>query len=93
MYELFPDKKFTKSLDRLRAGKSWNEEKIRGALELLATGAPLPAVFNDHQLKGDMNIYRECHIKHDLLLMYIRDEQRKIVFLLHVGTHDDLFGK
>lgn len=93
MYKVFPKKEFTKSLSRLRAGKSWNERKIRSALRMLSSGDPLPAVFKDHRLKGDMSEYRECHVKHDLLLVYIRDESKKILFLFDIGTHDELFGR
>jgi mRNA interferase YafQ len=93
MYKILAKKEFMKSVSRLRAGKSWNEGKMRATLELLALGEPPPVIFRDHQLKAEMGEYRECHIKHDLLILYARDDERKIITLIDIGTHDDIFGR
>ena len=93
MYQLFSTKQYEKSLGRLRQGKSWNEKSVRVLLQLLQSGIVLPATYQDHQLKGALELYRECHIKHDLLLLYKRNESNKSIKLLDIGTHDDLFGR
>jgi len=93
MYDIFATKRYTKSIARLRQDKSWNEENVRVLLRLLMRGDPLPAKYEDHQLRGSMSAYRESHIKHDLLLTYVRNETKKTIMLSNIGTHDDLFGK
>ncbi|WP_095063017.1 type II toxin-antitoxin system mRNA interferase toxin, RelE/StbE family [Kingella negevensis] len=30
----------------------------------------MPEKFKDHELKGNLNNFRECHVKPDLLLLY-----------------------
>ena len=92
MYQLFSTKQYEKSLSRLRQGKSWNEAAVRRLLGFLRSDIALPSAYQDHQLKGDMETYRECHIKHNLLLIYERNEANRSIKLLDIGTHDDLFG-
>jgi mRNA interferase YafQ len=55
----------------------------------LASGTPLPPQYRDHPLKGGYTGCRECHLKPDLLLIYIptKDELR----LLRLGSHSELF--
>ena len=45
--------------------------------------------YKDHQLKGSLKEYRECHIKPDLLLMYsiIND----VLELVNIGSHSEIF--
>jgi mRNA interferase YafQ len=45
--------------------------------------------YKDHNLKGNYQGYKECHIKPDLLLIYrIKDD---ILELVDIGTHSELF--
>ena len=45
--------------------------------------------YKDHQLIGQMKAYSECHIKSDLLLVcMIEDETLKLV---DIGSHSELF--
>ena len=63
---------------------------IERTSELLAAGEPLEAKFRDHPLKGGYAGCRECHLKPDLLLIYIQtsDELR----LVRLGSHSELFA-
>ena len=65
----------------------------RGMDESLLNDEPLPAKNHDHQLHGDYEGYRECHITPDWLLVYIKDTDIKIISLSRTGTHSDLFSK
>ena len=58
---------------------------------LLAKGEPLPPKYRDHQLKGRLSVFRECHIKGDWLLVYRIIEDRLILSLHSTGTHADIF--
>ncbi len=52
--------KYRKNLDSL----------LNNVLSLLCVDEPLPENNFDHDLKGKLTGYRECHIKPDLLLIY-----------------------
>ena len=50
--------------------------------------------WKDHQLKGNMKRYRECHIggAGDWLLVYEKRETELILYLFGTGTHEDLLS-
>jgi mRNA interferase YafQ len=57
----------------------------------LLNGIELEKKYKDHQLKGNMKEFRECHIKPDLLLMYgIIDD---VLELVNIGSHNEIFKK
>lgn len=58
-------------------------------LYLLLNDTPLPAKYCDHDLIGNYNGYRECHIKPDLLLIYKKDDD--YLKLVRLGSHSELF--
>ncbi|MFP6090971.1 type II toxin-antitoxin system YafQ family toxin [Helicobacter pylori] len=50
---------------------------------------PLDPQFQDHALKGKWKPFRECHIKPDILLVYlVKDDE---LILLRLGSHSELF--
>ena len=57
---------------------------------LLVKNEKLPEKYKDHQLTGNLKIYRECHVKPDLLLMYKIHENE--LLLIRLGTHSELFS-
>jgi len=65
--------------------------KLVAALDLLASGNPMPEKYKDHQLKGDFKDYRECHIEPDWLLIYQVLDDTLILSASGTGTHSDLF--
>ena len=72
----------------IRRGK--DTAKLRAAIELLATRQPLPRELKDHPLKGDWKNYRDLHIEPDWLLLYKTNDAN--LWLVHTGTHSDIFG-
>ncbi|HEZ7193136.1 type II toxin-antitoxin system YafQ family toxin [Kingella negevensis] len=56
----------------------------------LINNQPMPEKFKDHELKGNLNNFRECHVKPDLLLLYTSDDDE--VHLARLGSHSELFG-
>lgn len=64
-------------------------EKIADTVWLLATEDSLPARYHEHPLKGKYTGTLECHVAPDLLLVYVRDETRVVLF--RVGSHAALF--
>jgi mRNA interferase YafQ len=61
-------------------------------IDQLASDIPLPANWKDHQLKGNMRRFRECHIggAGDWLLVYEKKDNEMTLYLFGTGTHSDL---
>lgn len=78
---------------KLLIRRGYDMAKLDNTVTLLASGAPLPANYRDHPLKGDFKSERECHVEglSDWLLTYIKDKNRLILLLTGTGTHSDLF--
>lgn len=58
-------------------------------LHALINGLPVPEKYDDHTLKGNLKMYRECHLKPDLLLAYqVTDDSVK---LIAIDNHNKLF--
>ena len=58
---------------------------------LVANDAPLPPEYLDHELRGQWEGFRECHVGGDFLLVYELRADQSIVFA-RAGTHSELFG-
>ena len=59
------------------------------ALVTLATGKPLDARYQDHQLTGDWKDHRDCHIRPDLVLIYRKPDDNTLE-LVRLGSHSEL---
>jgi len=66
------------------------DDLLTAVIDRLLGGDPLPAKFRDHTLKGGYAGCRECHLKPDLLLIYVQTEEE--VRLIRLGSHSDLFA-
>ena len=74
------------------AGKRGKDlPKLKAALERLIEGAPLPAEFKDHPLRGNFAGSRDSHIEPDWVLIYTLTEKDTHVRFERTGTHSDLF--
>ncbi len=84
------EKGFTKDWQRLTRSGRFNMRNLKEVMLLLISNTgPLPAQWKDHQLVGDWNGHRECHVGGDFLLIYRLDDE-KIVFV-RAGTYAELF--
>ncbi|HEX2792202.1 MAG TPA: type II toxin-antitoxin system YafQ family toxin [Candidatus Paceibacterota bacterium] len=91
MYELRFTHLAKKSLKKLGRSGSFDAKELEALLGYLIQGSALPARYKDHQLKGKLSAFRECHLGFDLLVKYERDESLKMVVIADFGTHSDLF--
>jgi mRNA interferase YafQ len=66
--------------------------KLEHVLRILASGQPLPVHYRDHALHGTMHGTRGCHIAPDWLLVYMKDHEKLIVFLIRTGDHRRVLG-
>lgn len=95
MYGIIRTKEFERSLRRLKESglfKPAVKRNLVKVITLLAEGKALPVSCADHQLKGELQRYRECHIKGDLLLAYEYRNDILILVLVDIGSHSYLFG-
>ena len=58
-----------------RAREKGLNDLLKKIIELLSEGLPLEARFRDHPLKGGYAGCRECHLKPDLLLIYVQTDE------------------
>ena len=70
-----------------------NMSKLETALRLLSAQKPMPPEYRDHQLKGKLRDFRECHIEGDWLLIYQIIKEKLILYATETGTHSDLYAK
>jgi mRNA interferase YafQ len=67
------------------------ETLLPAVLEKLAVDDELDPKLKDHALTGDMDGFRECHLRPDLLLVYMKDEKLHSLILMRIGSHSELF--
>ena len=91
-YKRVASKKFRKSLRKLEKSGSFDLDILFNIIEILSNGDRLPINFKDHQLQGNLQNSRECHIKPDLLLVYSIDTTTNELNLVDLGSHSELFG-
>ncbi|WP_296331168.1 type II toxin-antitoxin system YafQ family toxin [uncultured Treponema sp.] len=91
--KFFATSKFDKEYAKL---KEDDKKLVDSIVELLIEGKTLPAKFRDHQLKGNLKDFRDCHVKPDLVLIYgkeideIKEEEILIITAYRVNSHSEL---
>lgn len=81
-------KAFTKDMKRFKHD-TVTKIALNEVLGLLENQKELPIKNKDHRLIGQWSLFRECHIKPDIILIY-RVEGSSL-FLARIGSHSDLF--
>lgn len=69
--------------------RNLNLDLLIDVIDILAEGKKLPEKNKDHELIGNWNGHRECHIQPDWLLIY--KVESNILMLYRTGSHSDLF--
>lgn len=91
-YAIYRTNRFSKALKKLVKSGNFQLAKLEAVVTELEHGRPLHPKYKDHQLTGELNRYRECHIENDLLLMYEVDQGILVLTLFRIGSHSQLFG-
>lgn len=81
---------FKKDFKRIKK-RGYDISRLEKIVELLANEVPLPKQFKDHNLSGNYNGFRECHIAPDWLLIYQVNNNELVLVLSRTGSHSDLF--
>ena len=87
-YKLARANSFKRSFKKIKLTDDEESNYIEIIYHLL-NDEELEHKYKDHQLKGNLKEFRECHIKPDLLLVYrINDNTLE---LADIGSHSELF--
>lgn len=81
---------FKKDFKRIKK-RGYDISRLEKIVELLANEVPLPEQFKDHNLSGNYNGFRECHIAPDWLFIYQVNNNELVLVLSRTGSHSDLF--
>lgn len=92
-YQLSLSSSTRKYLKKLKRSGTFNPAVLNSVLRCLEEGDPLPEKVKDHQLHGEFSHFRECHLGFNLLLLYKRNEERRVIIISDIGTHGELFGE
>lgn len=87
-------KDFKKDMKRIERSGSYRQNvksRLAAALIALANDGVLDYSYHDHELHGDKEGYRKCHILFDLVLMY-RYEGDDFLILERLGSHSEVLG-
>lgn len=92
MYQLDFTTKFKKDFKKVKKNKKDYELAV-GLLQTLKIKGVLgvPKIMRPHKLIGNYQDNWECHIKPDLLIIWIQIESPNVVKLIRIGSHSDLF--
>jgi mRNA interferase YafQ len=93
IYTVVPSAKY-KWTRKLARRQGLDMDLLDWTIDQLAQDIPLPLNWRDHQLKGNMKQYRECHVggAGDWLLVYEKRGSEMILYLFGTGSHEILFG-
>jgi len=65
------------------------KDDFRQVVMLLVSDQPLPERYHDHALTGNWREFRDCHVKPDLVLIYQKPDDERLV-LARLGSHSEL---
>ncbi len=96
MREVKQTNQFKRDLKRLSKGRyskllTVPDGEFWQVVRKLANDEQLAPKYRDHPLHGNLEGSRECHIRPDLLLVYMYDGNYLIVLDM-LGSHAELFG-
>lgn len=89
-YKLVPSSSFKRDM------KSLSKEERRETSEViqrLARGEELDEKYRDHQLRGKLKSFRDCHIRPDLVLIYRINDDILELYLYRIGSHSKLYKR
>lgn len=93
MYVVRSSKQFRRMVKKLKKSGNFPRKDLECIIDELASGKTLLEKYRDHNLTGELQGYRECHVKFDLLLLYRIYKNELVLVLIDIGSHADLFGK
>ena len=80
---------FKKDYKKYKYSGRYDTTRLDNVIKKLINEETLEDKYHDHQLKGNLSDFRECHIEPDWLLLY-RIDFKNIIFT-RIGSHSELF--
>ncbi|MBA4747025.1 MAG: type II toxin-antitoxin system YafQ family toxin [Muricauda sp.] len=92
MFKIVATSRFKKDLKKIKSNKS-DYDLVVKVLKLLKKEGVLgiPKEMRPHRLHGRYKDNWECHIKPDLLIIWIQIDADNVISLVRVGSHSKLF--
>ncbi|QCX01984.1 type II toxin-antitoxin system YafQ family toxin [Aggregatimonas sangjinii] len=92
MFQLQFTTKFKKDLKKVKRNQKDFELAVALLKKLEIKGvAGVPKNMRPHRLTGNYKDNWECHIKPDLLIIWLQIENPRTIRLIRIGSHSDLF--
>jgi mRNA interferase YafQ len=92
MYHLLITTQFKKDLKKLKKRKADFELTTKVLRVLQQKGVKgIPLRMRPHRLSGKFADNWECHLKPDLLIIWMQFESPKTIRLVRIGSHSELF--
>lgn len=89
MREIVQTSQFKQDLKKIKHSARYKVDDLLAVVESLACDKPLADKHRAHDLSGNWQSHKECHIKPDWLLIYrLLDDT---LVLVRTGTHSELF--
>lgn len=88
--ELHTTKSFRKDYKKLSKSEIADTDVV---IKKLLNNEKLDVSYNDHDLHGNYDGYKECHVRPDLLLVYKRLETGEllVITLYRISSHTNIF--
>ena len=90
-YEIIITGRFKKSLKRAKK-RGLDISLLQEVVYRLQNDIKLEEKYHDHDLKGNFDGFRECHIQPDWLLIYLKEADVLTLTLVDTGSHSDLLN-
>ena len=92
-YRILFSTKFKKDLKKLQKKSLADVILVANVLEILRENGVdgIPSSMKPHKLKGIYKGDWECHIKPNLLIIWLQIEKDNYIKLIRIGSHSDLF--
>lgn len=91
-FELILTSRFKKGLKRAKK-RGLDIKRLSDIIDKLQNNIELEARYCDHDLHGNYQGFRECHIQPDWLLIYFRRNDVLTLTLIDTGSHSDLYDE
>jgi mRNA interferase YafQ len=90
MYSIEFTRQYLKDL-KLARKRRFDEQKLNIVIKILISGENLPQQYKNHTLSGKFVGFYECHITPDWLLIYSKEKTIRLITLIRIGSHSNLF--
>jgi mRNA interferase YafQ len=96
MLKIKIEKHYKKDIERDKISGKHSKldfEILKSIIINLQEEKPVDLIYKRHNLKGNFNSYEAIHIKNDWLLIFKIDKESQTLYLVALGTHNQVFKK